>query len=407
MMSKFWKAHAEGSDDCLSSKDDEAYATNSEQGEELGVSENESLQSAAADKLSCQVENTWELLRPTQIDLDPNRSDVTASSGSRAEDKRTGKSGYTRLVCMSDTHGQHRDVYLPRGDVLIHGGDFTKSGEVGTIKDLSRYFHESGFREIVCIAGNHDITLDATYYQRNWQRYHTEPFDTQIARASLKHCIYLQDDACTVAQGRVRLYGSPWSPEFYDWAFNLPRGKTLRGVWSRIAGDTDVLITHGPPLGRCDLSTQGIRTGCYDLLQEVQQRVKPRVHVFGHIHESCGVSFDGQTLFVNASNLNLRYEPVNPCVVVDLPYDEHQPARLVVPHCTLSGLDFVRWCKANAYTLLAQRLETIPSQTLPSGNDLLKSDAFQPLFDKLQLHRDEQARLELRRALLQLIAESY
>lgn len=64
---------------------------------------------------------------------------------------------YTRFVCMSDTHAKHRGIpFLPPGDVLIPGGDFTKSGEIGTVRDLSGYFgeHAAGFDHIVCIAGN-------------------------------------------------------------------------------------------------------------------------------------------------------------------------------------------------------------------------------------------------------------
>ena len=47
----------------------------------------------------------------------------------------------------------------------------------------------------------------------------------------------------------------------------------------------DVLVTHGPPIGHGDECEGGHRAGCVDLLAEVQNRIKPKYHVFGHVHE--------------------------------------------------------------------------------------------------------------------------
>ena len=98
----------------------------------------------------------------------------------------------------------------------------------------------------------------------------------------------------------VKFWGSPHQPWFYDWAFNHPRnGKALTHYWSLIPDDTDVLITHGPPYGILDLPFgKGEPAGCELLLKRVQE-VKPRVHVFGHIHGSYGKKQIGRTLFVN------------------------------------------------------------------------------------------------------------
>lgn len=75
-----------------------------------------------------------------------------------------------------------------------------------------------------------------------------------------------------------------WQPEFCDWAFNLKRGDPLRAVWKKIPTDTDILMTHGPPIGHGDLTTHGNRTGCVDLFMEIHKRIKPKYHIFGHIH---------------------------------------------------------------------------------------------------------------------------
>jgi Icc-related predicted phosphoesterase len=126
----------------------------------------------------------------------------------------------------------------------------------------------------------------------------------------------------------VRFWGSPWQPWFHDWAFNLPRGPKLREVWDRIPADTDVLVTHGPPRGILDRTIVGDEVGCDDLRDAVA-RVRPRVHVFGHIHEARGTHRVGPTLFVNACSCTLDYEPNNAAIVVDLPEDRSEAASVV------------------------------------------------------------------------------
>ncbi len=67
-----------------------------------------------------------------------------------------------------------------------------------------------------------------------------------------------------------------------------------------------------------DHSSDGQHAGCLDLLRELQERVQPLLHVFGHIHEGYGVTTNGKTLFANASTCNLAYRPLNPALVFDL-----------------------------------------------------------------------------------------
>lgn len=97
-------------------------------------------------------------------------------------------------------------------------------------------------------------------------------------------------------------------PEYCNWAFNLPRGTSCLEKWDAIPEDTDILITHTPPVGHGDLCCTGVRAGCVDLLSTVQTRVKPKYHVFGHIHEGeffreinscrycCSVGFQGSKI---------------------------------------------------------------------------------------------------------------
>jgi Icc-related predicted phosphoesterase len=103
--------------------------------------------------------------------------------------------------------------------------------------------------------------------------------------------------------------------------------------WNKIPSSTDILITHGPPIGHGDLSISNQRTGCAGLLRVVQERVKPALHVFGHIHEGAGVTTDGQTIFVNASTCNVRYQPskLNPPIYVDICKQTKKIKQWVVP----------------------------------------------------------------------------
>lgn len=206
----------------------------------------------------------------------------------------------TRIVCISDTHTLHDQVSIPDGDILIHAGDLTNRGSFQDVVDFNNWLGQLPHRHKIIIAGNHDFC-----FERN----------PQESQALVTNATYLQDSNITI--GGLKIYGSPWQPWFYDWAFNLRRGEPLRLVWSLIPEDTDILITHGPPLGQGDMTERGVAVGCEELEKRIQT-VQPRLHVFGHIHEGYGTTQKGKTTFVNASTCNARYEPVNPPVVIDL-----------------------------------------------------------------------------------------
>jgi Icc-related predicted phosphoesterase len=349
----------------------------------------------------------WERIRDSQVFQDVPTISTTAGPSNRA--------GYTRLVVVSDTHGQHRQIHLPKGDILIHGGDFTKTGEVGTIEDLSRYFAESGFRQVAVIAGNHDMTLHPQYYQKSWHRFHRKPFDCTTAQQAIKqHCQYLNDSAWT-SQSGLNFYGSPYSPYFFGWAFNRHRGDDICQIWDQIPSQEelplDVLITHTPPLGRGDLTHECVRAGCYDLLQAIQTRIKPRVSIFGHIHEGYGTSYDGHTLYVNASNLDVRYnKPGNRPIVIDISHvDKTEPARVVMPANTqvTTQQELEQWCKEHRYECVAAAAKIFCGNNLPLGDELLQAGAFWKLLEMLKLHRSNKGRAELEDMLGKLYAECF
>ncbi len=211
-----------------------------------------------------------------------------------------------RLVLASDTHGRHSGVQVPDGDILIFAGDFMTCGyKESEVYDFLDWLDALPHSQKILIAGNHD---------RFVQDYPSTVLHEHLAiqHPDLK---YLQDSSARVAG--LKIYGSPWQPDFCNWAFNLPRGKALKAKWDLIQPNTDVLVTHGPPRGILD-NCPGYRSVGDDDLLDATLRVKPKLHVFGHIHNDYGQKQIGDTLFVNASICNEDYEPVNAPIVVDL-----------------------------------------------------------------------------------------
>jgi Icc-related predicted phosphoesterase len=209
-----------------------------------------------------------------------------------------------RIVCISDTHVLHErtPIEVPDGDVLIHSGDGLGGGSLSELVVFSNWLAKLPHRTKIFVPGNHD-----------W------PFqeDPERARSKLPaHVVCLIDQETTV-EG-LRIYGSPWQPEFCDWAFNLPRGHRLREKWNQIPHGIDILITHGPPQGILDQNYHGEHVGCADMREVVLERIKPKLHAFGHIHRGHGTSMIGRTLFVNASICDEAYRPIQAPIVVDV-----------------------------------------------------------------------------------------
>ncbi len=126
---------------------------------------------------------------------------------------------------------------------------------------------------------------------------------------------YLQDEEIIV-EG-IKIWGSPYTPWFYRWAFNKKRGTALATQWNKIPPDTDILLTHGPVHGVLDTVVNEQHAGDKDLLKRIIE-VKPKVHVCGHIHESYGVTKRYGIRFINACVLNESYELTHKPIVFEL-----------------------------------------------------------------------------------------
>lgn len=211
-------------------------------------------------------------------------------------------SSSVRIVFISDTHNHCPEV--PNGDVLIHCGDGTGRGTLPEIRQWGAWLRSLPHAAKVVIAGNHDRALEQL---------------PSAAREALGPGVdYLESQ--TVTRSGLRIYGSPYTPRFFDWAFARDRGPDIAEVWQHIPFGLDVLVTHGPSRGILDRTEEGLDVGCADLSAAIA-KTRPRVHAFGHIHEGYGTAMVDGVLRVNASICTRRYSPTNSAIVVDIPVD--------------------------------------------------------------------------------------
>jgi Icc-related predicted phosphoesterase len=191
---------------------------------------------------------------------------------------------------------------MPDADMIVHCGDMTSMGYEYEIRNFYKWFSRlNQYKYKINIAGNHDWFFEKT---------------PQFVKETVPdNVIYLEDSGVEI-EG-IKFYGSPVQIEFCNWAFNRTEEK-LAQYWKAIPDDTDVLITHSPPLGMLDYSPMCGKVGSPSLLNEVTMRIKPKVHCFGHIHHSHGVLEQDGTKFVNASVLNDNYELVFEPIVVEI-----------------------------------------------------------------------------------------
>jgi hypothetical protein len=216
-----------------------------------------------------------------------------------------------RLIAISDTHGVCDEVDIPDGDILVHAGDLSISGSQSQILSELNWIARQPHIQKIVIPGNHD-----RYVEGNELWFRSECADRGI--------VGLIDEGFST-HGLV-FYGSPWTPPFGSgWAYNAP--DDLRMIkWNQIPFDVDVVITHGPPLGTGDLNYFGESCGCPILRDILNYRTysshsgDDKYHIGGHIHEGYGLRHHPMLpiTFVNASLVNLRYEPKNSPIILDV-----------------------------------------------------------------------------------------
>eukprot|EP00931_Biecheleriopsis_adriatica_P080551 TRINITY_DN53900_c0_g1_i1.p1 TRINITY_DN53900_c0_g1~~TRINITY_DN53900_c0_g1_i1.p1 ORF type:complete len:290 (-),score=41.20 TRINITY_DN53900_c0_g1_i1:35-904(-) len=225
--------------------------------------------------------------------------------------------GALRFVCISDTHTREPEIRIPRGDVLIHCGDAlyrdaNKDGASGDLAHLNAWMAKQPCHRRLFVAGNHEACLQTLGHEQ--------------ARKALEGCTYLEDEEHEI-EG-VRIYASPLSlpyvkggrtrncafqcaPELDERTddFKGPIDERIR----KIPDDNiDVLVTHGPPKGKLD-KPFGEEIGSPALAERVKL-VKPKYHIFGHIHlgyaeNPLRVMVEDGTVFINACSVQDFEQP--------------------------------------------------------------------------------------------------
>lgn len=213
-----------------------------------------------------------------------------------------------KCVAVSDIH--LKDVKTPEADLLLVAGDMTMTGSKIQLDWFEEWLVRQPQTHKVWIAGNHEIGLEAN---PSWAP----------LLAGRTNTIYLEDSGIEIAG--LSIWGSPVTPWFFDWAFNRQRGEEIRKHWLMIPEGTDILLTHGPPLGHLDYSYRGDHLGCADLIDVIEHQLSypPQVMVFGHIHYAYGQDElrrrDGKVIkLINASCCNEQYICANSPVVFEI-----------------------------------------------------------------------------------------
>ena len=221
-----------------------------------------------------------------------------------------------KIGLISDTHGMHRKMSykIPECDILIHSGDYTNRGEKHQVEDFLKWLDEQSLATYkVFIEGNHDIHAE--------KRFDGESGANMWFDQMLKdHEVNTEDGTIfrlmnsSVNLLGLNIWGSPITPNFFPqhWAFNMARGSEIKGVWDQIPMDTDIVVTHGPVVYKCDYIgyNQNQHVGCAELDYRLLE-VKPLLHVCGHIHCGYGVEETVDTIYANAAICTEQYKPIN------------------------------------------------------------------------------------------------
>ena len=234
---------------------------------------------------------------------------------------RTSTEGTTLcLVLLSDTHQLHREVEVPDGDIFIHAGDFTMFSEsMDAVVDFNAWLGELPHRYKIVVPGNHEFFLEADPSERSLLSNATvlinEGPEVAFKVLLLFHRFNRLSTLPTI-EG-LRIWGSPVTP-MYGGAFGVSSAVDRKKLYAQIPWDIDVLISHGPPFGILDTAPiSGSHEGCRELLDAVT-RLRPKLHVFGHIHTAYGTYQTEHTIFINAARLGLHDAADKPPFVLQI-----------------------------------------------------------------------------------------
>lgn len=200
------------------------------------------------------------------------------------------------ILHLSDTHGQHKNLKsLPEADVIVHSGDFTFAGSEEEAYDFMKWFCNLPYKHEIFIAGNHDMCM-----------YGADHID------GLSRNVHYLYNNSVVIDG-IKFYGIPMFME------DCMDGN-LDVFINNIPDDTDVLITHMPPKGTCDLANygKGPEHKGNATLAELLKKLHPTCHLFGHEHDAYGKTIKENVIYSNACVVDSRYNLINNPTIINI-----------------------------------------------------------------------------------------
>lgn len=214
-----------------------------------------------------------------------------------------------KIVLISDTHEKHDSITIPECDILIHSGDCTNKGSLMSLYKFCAWLGQQPAKHKILIYGNHELGFSYG------------PKREDAINTPKQYGIHYLENSEIIIDG-LKVYGSPITPYFYDWEWNIHRGTAIAKYWDNIPDDTNILVTHGPPRGILDLVDQiggTIHEGCDDLLKRVNQLQQLKLHAFGHLHYSGGnTEIKNDKIFVNAAMCDDRHSINRDPIIVEI-----------------------------------------------------------------------------------------
>jgi Icc-related predicted phosphoesterase len=204
-----------------------------------------------------------------------------------------------RIICVADSHTKYKNINIPDGDIFIHAGDIDIYNQVDLV-DFNDWLGELHFKHRIIVAGNHDLFL--------------EVLGSKEIKKRLTNGIYLENEELII--DNIHFWASPYTPIFGNWAF-MRHESDLAKIWLQMSKKCDILITHGPPYEILDKTISEKHAGSISLLLRVA-KIKPKYHIFGHIHEGYGYFHKYHTIFVNCSVMDDMYNLVNQPQVIEI-----------------------------------------------------------------------------------------
>lgn len=205
-----------------------------------------------------------------------------------------------KIVTASDTHGKHRGLNIPKGDIFIFAGDFEIKTDYD-LKEMRDWLNSLDFKEIITIFGNHDFTDNIQY--------------NVLKKFFGKKIKYLCNNYTEV--NGLKIWGSSYSPRFMDWGW-MKFDSELKEIWDKIPIDTDIVVTHCPCYGILDKTLpRDESVGSFTLKQKIKE-IQPKIHICGHIHEGYGQYTDYKTDYYNVSVLDEMYKLINEPTIIEV-----------------------------------------------------------------------------------------